>query len=101
VASAHHERLDGRGYHRQLDGVELPWAARVLAVADMCEAMAAKRPYRDEMPWPKIQQILSRDAGKGVDPECLAALESWQDRNQLRSRVESQLCEVDRLLSEL
>ena len=45
VASAHHERLDGRGYHRQLDGVEFPWAARLLAVADMCEAMAAKRPW--------------------------------------------------------
>ncbi|HXY35498.1 MAG TPA: HD domain-containing phosphohydrolase, partial [Planctomycetaceae bacterium] len=101
VASAHHERLDGRGYHRQLDGEEFPWAARVLAVADMCEAMAAKRPYRDEIPWPKIQQILAKDAGKGVDPECLAALESWQDRHQLRSRVEAQLGEVDRLLSEL
>ena len=51
VAGAHHERLDGRGYHRQLDGDELPWITRVLTVADIGEALTAKRPYRDEMPW--------------------------------------------------
>src|SRR5207248_2239576 len=77
VASAHHERLDGRGYHRRLDGTRLPWVARVLTVADICEAMSAQRPYRDAMPWGKIQQIMSADAGQGVDPECFAALARW------------------------
>jgi putative nucleotidyltransferase with HDIG domain len=101
VASAHHERLDGRGYHRRLNGSDVPWVARVLAVADICEAMSAKRPYRDAMPWEQIQQIMSRDAGSGVDPECLHALEHWQHHNQLESRVEAQLSEVDRLLAEL
>ena len=51
VAAAHHERLDGRGYHRRLAGEHLPWAARVLTVADMYEAMSARRPYRDAMSW--------------------------------------------------
>ncbi|MEX2286747.1 MAG: HD domain-containing phosphohydrolase [Planctomycetaceae bacterium] len=101
VASAHHERLDGRGYHRRLDGTQLPWVARVLAVADICEAMFAQRPYRDALPWWKIQQIMSQDAGSGVDPECFHALVRWQDRNQLESRVEAQLQEVDRLLAEM
>jgi HD-GYP domain-containing protein (c-di-GMP phosphodiesterase class II) len=101
VASAHHERLDGRGYHRRLDGSRLPWTARVLAVADLCEAMSAKRPYRDAMPWPKVQEILSREVGTGVDGECLAALVRWQERNQLASRVEAQLGEIDRLLREV
>src|SRR5262249_5631899 len=98
---AHHERLDGRGYHRRLNSEELPWAARVLAVADICEAMSAKRPYRDELPWWKIQEIMSSDAGRGVDPECLQALERWYEHHQMESRVEAQLREVDRLISEL
>jgi putative nucleotidyltransferase with HDIG domain len=101
VASAHHERIDGRGYHRRLEGTRLPWAARVLAVADMYEAMSARRPYRDAMPWSQIREILTRDAGSGVDPECLRALERWVDRHALESRVEAQLDEVDRLLAEL
>jgi HD-GYP domain-containing protein (c-di-GMP phosphodiesterase class II) len=101
VASAHHERLDGRGYHRRLDGTALPWVARVLAVADICEAMSAKRPYRDAMPWERIRQIMSNDAGAGIDPECFSALERWLERNQMESRVQDQMREVDRLLAEL
>ena len=101
VASAHHERLDGRGYHRGLAGAEITWVTRVLTVADICEAMSAKRPYRDAMTWDQIREIMSRDAGRGIDPECLEALCRWQDRSQLESRVEAQLLEVDRLLSEL
>jgi putative nucleotidyltransferase with HDIG domain len=101
VASAHHERIDGRGYHRRLEGTRLPWAARVLAVADMYEAMSARRPYRDAMSWSQIREILSRDAGAGVDPECLRALENWLDRHALESRVEAQWAEVGRLLAEL
>ncbi len=101
VAGAHHERLDGRGYHRGVSAGEIPWVTRVLTVADVCEAMSAARPYRDAMPWDQIRQILANDAGRGVDPDCLHALERWQDRHELASRLEAQLSEVDRLLSEL
>ena len=101
VATAHHERPDGGGYHRRLKGRELPWVARVLAVAEMCEAMSAKWPYRDAVPWSRIQQIMSAEVGVGVDPDCLHALERWQDGNQLQSRVEAQMQEVERLLAEL
>lgn len=101
VASAHHERLDGRGYHRQLDGGQMHWISRVLAVADICEAMSAKRPYRDALPWDRIQNIMANDAGPGIDPECFAALEHWIDRHALASRVEAQMREVDRLIAEL
>jgi putative nucleotidyltransferase with HDIG domain len=101
VASAHHERLDGRGYHRRMEGGELPWTARILTVADICEAMSAHRPYRDAMPWEQIHEIMSRDVGSGIDGECFSALVRWQERNQLDSRVEEQLSEVERLLAEL
>jgi HD-GYP domain-containing protein (c-di-GMP phosphodiesterase class II) len=101
VAAAHHERLDGRGYHRRLPGTRLAWVARFLAVADVCEALSAKRPYRGALSWPQIEEILSREAGTGLDPECVESLKRWQERHALGSRVESQLAEVDRLLAEL
>jgi putative nucleotidyltransferase with HDIG domain len=101
VAAAHHERLDGSGYHRGLDASQLSWAARVLAVADVCEAMSAKRPYRDAIPFWKIREILSDCAGSELDADCVQALERWQQRNHLESRVEAQMREVDRLLAEL
>jgi putative nucleotidyltransferase with HDIG domain len=101
VAGAHHERLDGQGYHRRLDGTQLPWAARVLAVADICEAMSAKRPYRDALPWDRIEQIMKAEIGQGIDPDCMAGLRQWHDRSDMHSRVEAQMCEVERLLAEI
>ena len=100
VAGAHHERLDGRGYHQGIAGDQVTWVTRVLTVADVCEAMSAKRPYRDAMTWERIQQILTEDIGRGVDAECVHALERWQDRKGLESRVDAQLAEVDRVLSD-
>jgi putative nucleotidyltransferase with HDIG domain len=101
VASAHHERLDGHGYHRRLSEDGVPWIGRVLMVADIAEALTAQRPYRDALPWEKVSEIMTADAGKGVDHECLAALKVWWDRAQLKSRIEEQLREVDRLVAEL
>lgn len=45
-AAAHHERVDGSGYHRGLSGEQVPLAARVIAVADVFDALTAERPYR-------------------------------------------------------
>jgi putative nucleotidyltransferase with HDIG domain len=101
VASAHHERLDGRGYHRRQSDSQVHWVSRLLAVADICEAMSAKRPYRDAMPWSKIHDIMSHDVGTGIDGDCFAALEQWHEHHEVASRVETQMTEVDRLLSEL
>jgi len=75
VASAHHERLDGGGYHRGLDAGQLGTTARILAVADICEALSADRPYRDAMPREKMLGIMRGDTGSGLCPECFEALE--------------------------
>jgi putative nucleotidyltransferase with HDIG domain len=101
VASAHHERLDGRGYHRRLAGDDVPWVGRVLMVADIAEALSAQRPYRDALPWDRIVEIMTADAGRGVDVECFEALKRWWDRTQLESRVDAQLSEVEKLASSL
>ena len=47
IAASHHERLDGSGYHRGLAAFDLPRPARILAVADVFDALTADRPYRD------------------------------------------------------
>ncbi|HTQ38807.1 MAG TPA: HD domain-containing phosphohydrolase, partial [Pirellulales bacterium] len=101
VAGAHHERLDGSGYHHGYQADQIPWAARVLVVADVFEAMSANRPYRDAVPYEQIYQMLSADAGKGFDSDCVNALIRWQKQNELEPRVEAQLREVERLLAEL
>ncbi len=74
VAAAHHERLDGTGYHRGLVGAMLSPAARVLAVADVCEALTAARPYRAAMPWDEVTAMLVKMAGTALCPVSVDAL---------------------------
>ena len=75
VASSHHERLDGRGYDRGVVQPHLPMLARILCTADICDALSASRPYRDGMPPERVLEIMGREVGTAVDPDCYAALE--------------------------
>ena len=75
IAASHHEKLDGSGYFRGITAAHLPLEARILVVADIFDALAAKRPYRDAMPLDKVFQIMHKDAPHALDPTCLAALE--------------------------
>jgi HD-GYP domain-containing protein (c-di-GMP phosphodiesterase class II) len=68
--------MDGRGYHRGLPAGGLPTAARVLVVADVCDALSAARPYREALPRERVMQIMRADVGTGLCPECLGALET-------------------------
>jgi HD-GYP domain-containing protein (c-di-GMP phosphodiesterase class II) len=74
VASSHHERLDGTGYHRGLTAEQLPPAARILAVADTAEALSAERPYHPALPWSGVLRMMGTDAGVGTCAERFAAL---------------------------
>ena len=73
VAAAHHERLDGRGYHRGVPAGDLPLSARALAVADVFEALTADRPYRSPMEPEPALAIARGDAGH-LDQHCVEAL---------------------------
>jgi HD-GYP domain-containing protein (c-di-GMP phosphodiesterase class II) len=75
VAGAHHERMDGRGYHRGIAAGDLPLAARVLAVADVCEALTADRPYRDGLPVGRAVEIIRAEAGTALCAEAVGGLE--------------------------
>jgi HD-GYP domain-containing protein (c-di-GMP phosphodiesterase class II) len=67
----HHEHYDGRGYPDGLAGEAIPLVARILAVADACDAMMSPRPYRRAVPARQIDAILEEGAGTQWDPEVV------------------------------
>ncbi len=74
IASSHHERFDGNGYPKKLSGQDIPILARVLAVADVLDAITSKRHYRSAMPIDNALGIVKREAGGHFDPVCTEAL---------------------------
>jgi HD-GYP domain-containing protein (c-di-GMP phosphodiesterase class II) len=76
VSSAHHERLDGHGYHRGLTMSQLSMPARVICTADICDALRASRPYRPGLPTHRLLEIMGREVGPGLDADCFEALKS-------------------------
>jgi len=75
IAGAHHERLDGSGYHRGAAGPELAFPARVLAAADAYQAMTEPRAYRDPLASERAVQVLAGEASAGrLDPDAVAAV---------------------------
>lgn len=75
VASAHHERLDGSGYHRGASGAALGPPARLLAAADAYHAMTEPRPHRDSLPAEQAAKLLGDEASAGrLDAEAVTAV---------------------------
>ena len=75
IAASHHEKLDGSGYFRHRYGTELPLTARILVVADMYDALAASRPYRNALPEEEVFRIMQADAPRAIDADCFHALQ--------------------------
>jgi putative nucleotidyltransferase with HDIG domain len=78
VAGAHHERLDGTGYPEGLVGKEMSVPARIIAVADVHQALSEKRPYREGLSAEVVFSMMDRDIPEKLDSECLAALKRSQ-----------------------
>ena len=74
-AGGHHERMDGRGYPQGLKGSDMPVQARIMAIADIFEALTARdRPYKAGMKLSEALNIMHRFAGNGhIDPDVFAA----------------------------
>lgn len=69
IASSHHEKYDGTGYYRHLKGKEITLGGRILAIADVFDAITSKRHYRDKMPIKNAVKIIIDGAGSHFDPE--------------------------------
>ena len=84
VAASHHQELDGSGYHRGLSAENLSRRARILAVADMFDALFQDRPDRPAMPMEKVISILERGRDDKPRPEPVAALTELVEKGELR-----------------
>ena len=68
VARFHHEKWNGKGYPERLSRKEIPLCARIMAVADVFDAVSAKRCYRDAMPLEQCFSIIENGSGQDFDP---------------------------------
>lgn len=73
IAYSHHERWDGKGYPRGLAGEQIPLPGRIVAVADVFDALTSERPYKKAWPVDKACAHLQDQAGTHFDPACVAA----------------------------
>ncbi|MCS6860434.1 MAG: diguanylate cyclase, partial [Abditibacteriales bacterium] len=80
VVRSHHERYDGKGYPDGLAGEEIPLVARVLAVADVYDAVTSERPYRKAWSHEKAVAYIRDAAGTQFDPQVVAAFLQAQER---------------------
>lgn len=73
IALCHHEKWDGSGYPRGLSGEQIPLEARIVAVADVFDALCSARPYKTPFPPEKSASIIHEGSGKHFDPQVVTA----------------------------
>ena len=71
VAYYHHEKWDGTGYPEGKKGAEIPLSARIVALADVYDALTSKRPYKDAYPHKDAVEIIKKEKGKQFDPDIV------------------------------
>ena len=81
VALTHHERWDGSGYPHGLRGAAIPLEGRIVAVADVFDALTSVRPYRPPMSYAEALAYLAAERGKGFDPQVVDALVASRERS--------------------
>ncbi|HEX4149828.1 MAG TPA: HD domain-containing phosphohydrolase [Pirellulales bacterium] len=73
IAMNHHERWDGTGYPQKLAGEDIPLEARIVAVADVFDALLSRRPYKPALSEPAALKIISEESGRHFDPRVVQA----------------------------
>ena len=73
IAWCHHERWDGSGYPRGLKGEEIPWAARIVALADVYDALTTRRVYKAALPHEHARSLILQGTGSHFDPRVVDA----------------------------
>ncbi|MEQ1661123.1 MAG: HD domain-containing phosphohydrolase [Thiobacillus sp.] len=80
IAEAHHERYDGSGYPQGLAAEAIPLSARIVAAADVFDALTSKRPYKTAWSIDEALNTMEADSGKHFDPDIIAALKRAMPR---------------------
>ncbi len=90
IAANHHEKWDGTGYPKGLKGTDIPIEARIVAIADVLDALCSDRPYKKAWPLDAAFAEILNASGKHFDPACVAAFcRRWPDIRQTFSPAQS------------
>lgn len=81
IAGCHHEKIDGSGYPLGLKGNEIPFGAKIIAVADFFEAITARRHYRGPMPYALARKLLEERSGIHFERKVVNALLAFLEKN--------------------
>lgn len=88
IAGAHHEKWDGSGYPRGLAGESIPLVARIVAVADVLDALTSERPYKKAWTFEDAKAFIISGRGKHFCPQCVDALiDQWEVIRRVREEV--------------
>lgn len=91
IAQSHHEKFDGSGYPAGIQGEDIPLFGRIVAVADVFDALTSERPYKKAWSLEDARKFLEEGAGKHFDPRCVAALfDEWPEVLEIRQRFADQ-----------
>ncbi|GHG19096.1 hypothetical protein CBQ26_06685 [Deinococcus indicus] len=82
IARTHHERWDGGGYPRQLSGTDIPMSGRIVAVADVFDALTSERPYKEAWTVTAALEEMQRGSGTQFDPDIVERLIMMVTSNQ-------------------
>ena len=80
IAEGHHEKWDGSGYPYGKKGLEIPLSARIVAVADVFDALVSRRPYKDAFLFDESISIIEEGKGKHFDPDIVELFIANKDR---------------------
>jgi putative two-component system response regulator len=80
ITYSHHEKWDGSGYPQGLAGQDIPLSGRIVAIADVYDALTSERPYKKAFTHEKAVQIITEDAGKHFDPYLVQIFVENQDK---------------------
>ena len=79
ITRCHHEKWDGSGYPEGLQGDAIPLSARLMALADVFDALSTRRPYKDPMPMEQVSAMIVAERGKHFDPDVVDAFLAVRD----------------------
>ncbi len=89
IAKGHHEKFDGSGYPNGLRGAQIPIFSRIVAVADVFDALTSERPYKSAWDVDAAVDFLLAGAGTHFDPACVHAfLDAWDEVESIRQRYQ-------------